>query len=86
MSWRSQSALLVLSLALACGGGDGAWVAEVDDRSITPGELSRAVEPRVAAAPEANRADVVHEELERLVSERAAGCCHCSASRPPRSA
>jgi parvulin-like peptidyl-prolyl isomerase len=72
MSRRIQSALLALSLALACGGGDDAWVAEVDERSITPGELLRAVEPRVAASPQTNRADVVHEELERLVSERAA--------------
>ncbi len=72
MSRRSQSAFLALSLALACGGADDAWVAEVDGQPITPGELSRAVEPRIAAAPEANRADVVHEELERLVSDVAA--------------
>ncbi len=72
MSPRLASALLAAALACACGGADDAWVAEVDDKSITPAELLRAVEPRVAAAPQTRRSDVVHEELERLVSERAA--------------
>jgi parvulin-like peptidyl-prolyl isomerase len=60
--------LLPFLLVLGCAGGDD-WVAEVDDRRITPEELEQAVADRGAPADE-SRDDVLHEELERLVQER----------------
>lgn len=62
----------LLGLALACGGGssDSAWVADVDGVKVPAAELRRLIDQRVENAPDANRDDVVTEELNRLVSEQ----------------
>jgi parvulin-like peptidyl-prolyl isomerase len=67
--------LLALVLAvLACGRGDSdeAWVAEVDGVRIAGSELERLVNQRLEDAPDADRDDVVTEELNRLVSTQVA--------------
>jgi parvulin-like peptidyl-prolyl isomerase len=62
----------LLGLALACGGGssDSDWVADVDGAKVPAAELRRLIDQRVENAPDANRDDVVTEELNRLVSEQ----------------
>jgi len=67
-AWVAGCALL-----LGCGEADGdASVAQVDGRPIPLAELRRTVEARFEADPEAPRADVLSEELERLVNQRVA--------------
>ncbi len=69
-----RSVLAVFLIALACGSGDSdqAWVAEVDGVRIAGSELARLVNQRLEDAPEADRDDVVTEELNRLVSAQVA--------------
>jgi len=64
--------VVLLGLALACGGGssDSAWVADVDGVKVPAAELRRLIDRRVENAPDANRDDIVTEELNRLVSEQ----------------
>jgi parvulin-like peptidyl-prolyl isomerase len=62
----------LLGLALACGGGssDSDWVADVDGVKVPAADLRRLIDQRVENAPDANRDDVVTEELNRLVSQQ----------------
>jgi parvulin-like peptidyl-prolyl isomerase len=64
--------LSILILALGCGpgGSDDSWVAKVDGAEIPGAELQRLVDKRLEDSPDANRDDVVTEELNRLVSEQ----------------
>lgn len=64
--------LSILILALGCGPGssDDSWVAEVDGAKIPGAELRRLIDQRLEDSPDANRDDVVTEELNRLVSEQ----------------
>ena len=66
--------LVLVFVALACGRGasDDAWVADVDGVRIAASELARIVEKRLEDAPDSDRADVVTEELNRLVSAQVA--------------
>ncbi len=65
-----RTALALLCLALGCGRGtsDDAWVADVDGVKIPASELRQLVDHRLEDAPDADRDDVVTEELNRLVS------------------
>ena len=65
-----RAALALFCLALACGRGssDDAWVADVDGVKIPASELRQLVDQRLEDAPDADRDDVVTEELNRLVS------------------
>ena len=69
-----RAAIAIFCLALACGRGasDDAWVADVDGVRISAAELKRIVDQRLEDAPDANRDDVVTEELNRLVSAQVA--------------
>ena len=69
-----QVALVLCCLLLACGRGasDAAWVADVDGVKIPAAELRRLVDQRLEDSPDANREDVVTEELNRLVSAQVA--------------
>ncbi len=62
--------VVLASLALACGGRgtDDTWVADVDGVRIPATELRHLVEQRLADSPDADRDDIVTEELNRLVS------------------
>ena len=65
---RTIVALLCLALGCGDGGRNDAWVAEVDGVRIPAAELRRLVEQRLEEEPDADRGDVVTEELNRLVS------------------
>ena len=52
------------------GGSDDSWVADVDGAKVPGAELRRLVDQRLEDSPDANRDDVVTEELNRLVSEQ----------------
>jgi len=69
-----RAAIAVLCFALACGRGesDDAWVADVDGVRIAASELARVVDQRLEDAPDADREDVVTQELNRLVSAQVA--------------
>jgi len=69
-----RTVLALLLVALACGRGesDDAWVADVDGVRIAASELKRLVDQRLEDAPDADRGDVVTEELNRLVSAQVA--------------
>ena len=66
----------VLALTIAGGAGCGrtghSAVAEVDDEEIAVVELRRALDARVEADPGAPAADLLTEELDRLVNQRVA--------------
>ncbi len=69
-----RAVIAFLCLALACGRGesDDAWVADVDGVRIGASELARLVDQRLEDAPDADRGDIVTEELNRLVSAQVA--------------
>jgi hypothetical protein len=69
---RTIVALLCLALGCGDGGRNDAWVAEVDGVRIPAAELRRLVEQRLEEEPDADRGDVVTEELNRLVSTQVA--------------
>jgi parvulin-like peptidyl-prolyl isomerase len=62
----------LLALLSACrpGGGEDPWIAEVDDQQIPFSELRPIVMARFEEDPQANRDDVLNEELNRLVTEQ----------------
>lgn len=64
------AAAVTALLALGCGQGRDRWVAEVDGESITLAELEGAVAPRRESEPHVSGEDLIHEELERLVTEQ----------------
>lgn len=69
---RAIAPVLVLVLA-ACGpGSSGDWVADIDGVKLPVTELRRSIERRLEDTPEAQRDDVVTEELNRLVSQQVA--------------
>jgi parvulin-like peptidyl-prolyl isomerase len=69
-----RTALVLLSLTLACdrGAPDAAWVADVDGVKIPVSELRQAVDQRLEDSPDADRDDLVTEELNRLLSAQVA--------------
>lgn len=61
----------LLALLSACRpGGEDPWIAEVDDQQIPFSELRPIVMARFEEDPQANRDDVLNEELNRLVTEQ----------------
>lgn len=69
---RTVLPLLVFLFACGPGGSDDSWVADVDGAKIPGAELRRIVDQRLEDSPDANRDDLVTEELNRLVSEQVA--------------
>lgn len=67
---RRAALAAAVALGVACGPGDGGWVARVDGEGIALETLREAVEARVGSSGDARRDDVLNEELSRLVSER----------------
>ncbi len=56
---------------IGCSAQDD-WIARIDGREISLGELQAAVAPRVESEPDAPRDELLQQELERLVVERIA--------------
>ncbi len=66
-------AMRVLGVAalIGCSAQDD-WIARIDGREISLGELEAALAPRVESEPDAPRDELLQQELERLVVERIA--------------
>jgi parvulin-like peptidyl-prolyl isomerase len=68
---RCAIGLLGAATLIGCSAQDE-WIARVDGREISLGELEAALAPRVESEPDAPRDELVQQELERLVVERIA--------------
>lgn len=68
---RLSAGALLLAAGLACGDtGATRGIVEVDGIVVPLSALRRLVETRMEAEPEGRQAEVVHQELERLIDEQ----------------